>query len=64
MHGVKTVVYQHYITLDREFWFLAGLLGIAMILGTSSASESLFVCLKTSFSGSLARVYWWQSPDT
>ena len=39
MHGVKTVVYQHYITLDREFWFLAGLLGIAMILGTWSAKR-------------------------
>lgn len=27
MHGIKTLVYQHYITLDREFWFLAVLMG-------------------------------------
>jgi hypothetical protein len=39
MHGVKTVVYQHYIALDREFWFLALLMGIAMILGTWSAKR-------------------------
>ncbi|WP_018141157.1 sulfite exporter TauE/SafE family protein [Thioalkalivibrio sp. ALJ7] len=34
MHGVKTVVYQQYITLDRAFWLLAALLSVAMILGT------------------------------
>lgn len=39
MHGVKTVVYQHYITLDREFWLLAALMGSAMILGTWSAKR-------------------------
>lgn len=39
MHGVKTLVYQHYIVLDREFWFLAVLMGIAMILGTLSAKR-------------------------
>ena len=39
MHGVKTAVYQHYITLDREFWFLAALVGVAMILGTWSAKR-------------------------
>ncbi len=39
MHGMKTLVYQHYITLDREFWFLAVLMGIAMILGTWSAKR-------------------------
>lgn len=39
MHGVKTVVYQHYIVLDREFWFLAALMGIAMALGTWSAKR-------------------------
>ncbi|WP_198291301.1 sulfite exporter TauE/SafE family protein [Methylosarcina fibrata] len=27
MHGVKTVVYQKYIVLDRELWFLAALMG-------------------------------------
>lgn len=37
MHGVKTLVYQHYVSLDREFWFLAALLGVAMILGTWTA---------------------------
>lgn len=39
MHGVKTLVYQHFITLDREFWLLATLLGIAMVLGTWSAKR-------------------------
>jgi uncharacterized membrane protein YfcA len=39
MHGVKTVVYQRYITLGREFWFLAALMGVAMILGTWSAKR-------------------------
>ncbi len=39
MHGVKTVVYQQHITLDREFWFLAALMGCAMILGTWSAKR-------------------------
>lgn len=34
MHGMKMVVYQQYIALDQAFWQLAGLLGIAMILGT------------------------------
>jgi uncharacterized membrane protein YfcA len=39
MHGIKTVVYQHYLTVDREFWFLAALMGGAMILGTWSAKR-------------------------
>jgi len=39
MHGVKTVIYQHYIVLDREFWFLAVLMGGAMVLGTWSAKR-------------------------
>lgn len=39
MHGVKTVVYQHYIVLDREFWLLAAMMGVAMILGTWSAKR-------------------------
>ena len=39
MHGVKTVVYQRYIALDREFWLLAALMGIAMVLGTWSAKR-------------------------
>lgn len=39
MHGVKTVVYQHYIILNHEFWFLAALMGIAMVLGTWSAKR-------------------------
>jgi hypothetical protein len=34
MHGVKIFVYQRYIMLDNEFWFLAVLMGCAMILGT------------------------------
>ncbi len=39
MHVVKTVIYQQYIALDRKFWFLAVLLGAAMILGTWSAKR-------------------------
>lgn len=39
MHGVKTVVYQHYIVLNREFWFLALFMGFAMVLGTWSAKR-------------------------
>jgi len=39
MHGVKTAVYQHYIVLDRGFWFLAALMGIAMVLGTWAAKR-------------------------
>jgi len=39
MHGVKTVVYHRYIALDREFWLLAALMGIAMVLGTWSAKR-------------------------
>lgn len=34
MHGVKTLVYQQFIVLDRAFWLLAGMLGVAMVLGT------------------------------
>lgn len=39
MHGVKTLVYQHFIPMDREFWSLALLMGVAMILGTWSAKR-------------------------
>ena len=39
MHGVKAMVYQHYIVLGRDFWFLAALMGIAMVLGTWSAKR-------------------------
>lgn len=39
MHGLKTLVYQQYIALDREFWFLAALMGIAMVLGTWAAKR-------------------------
>jgi uncharacterized membrane protein YfcA len=39
MHGIKTLIYQHYISLDREFWVLATLLGVAMIFGTWSAKR-------------------------
>jgi len=34
MHGVKLIIYQQFISLDQQFWLLAILLGIAMILGT------------------------------
>ena len=34
MHVVKTVVYQQSLTLGRETWLLALLLGVAMIAGT------------------------------
>jgi len=34
MHGVKTVVYQSTLTIEPKVWLLAGLMGLAMILGT------------------------------
>lgn len=34
MHGIKTLVYQRFITLDPAFWSLAAWLGVAMVLGT------------------------------
>ena len=39
IHGTKAVVYHHYIVLDREFWYLAALLGAAMVLGTWSSKR-------------------------
>jgi uncharacterized protein len=39
MHAVKLVIYQQFISLDQQFWLLALLLGIAMILGTWSAKR-------------------------
>ena len=39
IHAMKTVVYQKYIILGREFWLLAVLMGIAMIFGTWSAKR-------------------------
>ena len=41
MHGVKILVYQHYIVLNREFWFLGALMGVAMVLGTWSAKRGI-----------------------
>jgi len=39
MHGVKLIIYQQFIVLDQQFWLLAILLGIAMILGTWTAKR-------------------------
>ena len=39
MHGVKLIIYQQFISLDQQFWLLAILLGIAMILGTWTAKR-------------------------
>lgn len=39
MHGLKTIVYQQFISLDREFWYLAVMMGVAMIFGTWSAKH-------------------------
>lgn len=39
MHAIKSVVYAELITLDREFWFLAAVLSVGMILGTWAASR-------------------------
>jgi uncharacterized protein len=33
MHGVKSIVYQHYLHLG-DIWFLAVVLGVAVVLGT------------------------------
>ena len=41
IHGMKTLIYQHYIALGREFWFLAVLMGGAMVLGTWSAKRAI-----------------------
>ncbi len=34
MHAVKTLVYQTTLNIDPKVWLLAGLMGLAMILGT------------------------------
>lgn len=39
MHGLKTIIYQQYIAMDREFWLLAALMSAAMVLGTWSAKR-------------------------
>ncbi len=39
MHAVKLAIYQQFITLGREFWIIAILMGIAMILGTWAAKK-------------------------
>ena len=39
IHGTKAVVYHRYIVLDREFWYLATLLGAAMVFGTWSSKR-------------------------
>jgi uncharacterized membrane protein YfcA len=39
MHGTKMAVYQHFIALDRQFWLLAGLISVAMVLGTLSGKQ-------------------------
>ena len=39
MHGVKMIIYQQFITLDKQFWLLAVLLGGAMVLGTWTANK-------------------------
>lgn len=39
MHAVKMIIYQQFIQLDQQFWLLACLLGIAMILGTWVAKK-------------------------
>jgi uncharacterized membrane protein YfcA len=41
MHAVKMVVYGKVLRLDREFWLLGGMLGIAMIAGTWVANRYL-----------------------
>jgi uncharacterized membrane protein YfcA len=41
MHGVKTVVYQQYIFLGKEFWVKAAVMGIAMVSGTWSAKKAI-----------------------
>jgi uncharacterized protein len=54
MHGVKTLVYQRYIPVDREFWILSALMGIAMILGTWSAKKVIEHIPKETFRRAVA----------
>jgi uncharacterized membrane protein YfcA len=60
MHGVKTVIYQHYIVLDREFWFLAVLMGAQWFSERGRPNGSLSECLAKHF-GDLWPSCWWQS---
>lgn len=39
MHAVKTAVYQQYIALGHEFWFLAVLMGLAMVLAKNVMND-------------------------
>ncbi|TLS77573.1 sulfite exporter TauE/SafE family protein [Mariprofundus erugo] len=39
MHGVKSVIYQHYLQTDMQFWILAAIMSCAMVLGTWSAKR-------------------------
>ncbi|EAU55156.1 sulfite exporter TauE/SafE family protein [Mariprofundus ferrooxydans] len=39
MHSTKMLVYQHFVVLDKSFWFLAGLMSAAMIIGTWTAKR-------------------------
>jgi uncharacterized protein len=39
MHGVKTIVYQSTLHVDPKVWLLAGLMGLAMILGTWASKK-------------------------
>jgi uncharacterized protein len=54
MHGVKTVVYQRFIHLDQEFWLLAGIMGLAMILGTWAAKRVIEHLPREKFQGFVA----------
>ncbi len=54
MHALKMVVYRHIISLDRQFWFLALLLGVAMVLGTWLSKRAIERIPKQRFQQSVA----------
>jgi len=49
MHAAKMAVYGRFISLDQRFWFLAGVLGLAMALGTWVAKRAIEHCRREVF---------------
>jgi uncharacterized protein len=49
MHAVKLVIYQQFISFDKEFWIVALFMGAAMILGTWVAKRAIEKVAKEKF---------------